>query len=412
MIIIYCHQDHRSAFSIYLAATQNAHIKSQTNSRRSRFPPSEAQLQNTMFTKRLICTCLLTNSLVVLLILMLSGDVHPNPGPLSTSRTSSISSVTSSVDSDIDLKHYFSFVHYNVQSLLPKLDILYTELNDFDILAFTETWINDDIPSTELLMNSFKVPERKDRQDRHGSVAVYIKENLFHRRRDDLEIIGVECIWIEITVSNRPLLFGAFYRPPNTTPQQHSALTDSIHLAFDTGIQDIIITGDFNLNANATTSVSKLKSICDQFSLTQVISENTHFTESSASLIDLILTSNPNIILSSGVADPFLSQTTRYHCPIYALLKLHKNRQRTYSRHVWLFDKGDFSKLRHDISNFDWDSLQNENIDIYAKNISDNIIKLSSQCIPNRDVLIRNNDPPWLDNNIRRYIRKRKRAYR
>ena len=46
------------------------------------------------------------------------------------------------------------------------------------------------------------------------------------------------------------------------------------------------------------------------------------------------------------------------------------------------------------------------------KNISDNIIKLSSQCIPNRDVLIRNNDPPWLDNNIRRYIRKRKRAYR
>jgi len=117
MITIYCHQDHRSAFSIYLVATQNAHIKFQTNSRRSRFPPSEAQLQNTMFTKRLICTCLLTNSLVVLLILMLSGDVHPNPGPLSTSRTSSISSVTSCVDSDIDLKHYFSFVHYNVQSL-------------------------------------------------------------------------------------------------------------------------------------------------------------------------------------------------------------------------------------------------------------------------------------------------------
>ena len=48
-------------------------------------------------------------------------------------------------------------------------------------------------------------------------------------------------------------------------------------------------------------------------------------------------------------------------------LKLHKNRQRTYSRHVWLFGKGDFSKLRHDISHFDWDSLQNENIDIHAK---------------------------------------------
>jgi len=114
--------------------------------------------------------------------------------------------------------------------ILPELDIHYTELNDFDILAFTETWIIDDIPSKELLMNSFKVPERKDRQDRHGGVAVYIKENLFHRRRDDLDIIGVECIWIEITVSNRPLLFGAFYRPPNTTLQQHSALTYSIHL--------------------------------------------------------------------------------------------------------------------------------------------------------------------------------------
>ena len=34
-----------------------------------------------------------------------------------------------------------SFVHYNAQSILSKLEILHAELIEFDVLAFSETWL-------------------------------------------------------------------------------------------------------------------------------------------------------------------------------------------------------------------------------------------------------------------------------
>ena len=80
---------------------------------------------------------------------------------------------------NLNLSHNLSFVHYNVQSISSKLDIIYSELFDFDILAFSETWLNPDTPTDDRLLDSFNKPERKDRPaDSHGGVMVYVKEGL------------------------------------------------------------------------------------------------------------------------------------------------------------------------------------------------------------------------------------------
>ena len=296
------------------------HLKSSYT--RYNYPPSSAHLNNSRFTCYLcnVCICLVI-SYVLYMLLLIAGDVHQNPGP--NSRTTSTSS-TSSTFSMPDLSGHISFVHYNVQSLLPKLDQLYSELKDFDILAFSETWLNKDLPSSEILLDSYKEPERKDRDDNHGGVSLYVKNNIFHQRRHDLEIIGVECIWIELVIANKHVLLGLFYRPPNTTTAQHASILDSIHLAIDSGIQDVIVTGDFNLNVRNPTSAAKIRTICEQFSLSQIIDSPTNFTESSESIIDLIFTSRKTLIHSSGVSDPFLDQNVRYHCPIYGALSFQK----------------------------------------------------------------------------------------
>ena len=44
------------------------------------------------------------------------------------------------------------------------------------------------------------------------------------------------------------VLFGLFYRPPNSDSTYFASIEDSFHLALDTGIKAIIITGDFNFN--------------------------------------------------------------------------------------------------------------------------------------------------------------------
>ena len=73
----------------------------------------------------------------------------------------------------LSLNHNLSFIHYNVQSIFAKLDILQAELIDFDILAFTETWLNPSVDSDDLSLISYNKPERKDRTgDSHGGVML------------------------------------------------------------------------------------------------------------------------------------------------------------------------------------------------------------------------------------------------
>lgn len=72
---------------------------------------------------------------------ILSGDIEINPGPLPTEQPDhySESSSLSSLNSTFSATFFFSFVHLNLQSIIPKLDLLETELFNHSILSFTET---------------------------------------------------------------------------------------------------------------------------------------------------------------------------------------------------------------------------------------------------------------------------------
>ena len=123
----------------------------------------------------------------------------------------------SSLLSSLNLSSQLSFVHYNVQSTVPKLDLLSSELFDFDILSFSETWLTPSVSLNDLHIQYFNKPKRKDQAgDSHGGVLIYVKDNIHYRRRHDLEMLGLEKIWIELSFKHKRVLFGLFYRPPIT----------------------------------------------------------------------------------------------------------------------------------------------------------------------------------------------------
>ena len=228
----------------------------------------------------------------------------------------------------------------------------------------------------------------------------------------DLELRGIESIWIELVHNHKSIIYGLFYRPPNANAQYFLNIEDSVALAIDTGISDVIVTGDFNFNFLNSQSRRKIDSLCTQFSLYQSISQPTHYTEHSSSLIDVILISNKDNLLFSGVGDPFLNHEHRYHCPVFGILKFTKPKKKSFTRHIYNYDNGNFDLLRNKASSFDWDTLQDENIDIYASNIETKIISLSRECIPNKYIKIRPFEPPWLTALLKLKIRQRKRAYK
>lgn len=343
-----------------------------------------------------------------LILLHQAGDVEKNPGP-----TSESSSDSSEPFQFPQLQGHLSMVHYNVQSVLNKLDCIEPELSDFSIISLTETWLSDSVQTEDLKFNNFQNPFRRDRVgDRHGGILVYVKRDIPCKRRYDLELPNIECVWIEINIKNKKLLFGTFYRPPNASPLVLTNIDQSIGLAVDTGIENICITGDLNLNMSNPYSRNKILEICRTYNLHQLVDEPTHYTETSSSIIDLILVNNARSIEISGVSEPFLLQDIRYHCPVFAVFAFSKPHSKTFTREVWLYEQGDFDALRQRVTEFDWDSIKCEDVNLYATNFTNTLINLAKDCINNKTVRVRPQDLPWINGTVRKLMRKRNRLYK
>ena len=248
--------------------------------------------------------------LQIMMSLLLIGGIERNPGPTSESSAGS-NSVLSETEHIIEDK--FSIVHYNVQSIANKLDVIESEFRSFDVICITESWLDGRTSDEDINIENFKLFRRDRPGDYHGGICVYVRSNIFSMRRNDLELPNLECIWVEVSIQNKKQLIGTFYRPPNSANAILSSIEDSIGLAFDSNIQNILVTGDFNLDILKDNSNRKIRDLCQQFNFERLINEPTHFTENSSSLIDLILTINRNNILISGVGEPFLEQNIRYH---------------------------------------------------------------------------------------------------
>ena len=94
----------------------------------------------------------------------------------------------------------------------------------------------------------------------------------------------------------------------------------------------------------------------------------------------MFVANKDNAILS-GVGAPFLQQNIRYHCPIDVILKFSKPRKSSFERHIWYYDKGNYNDLRNKARQTDWESLKDNDIDIYAINISNQVYGLAAECI-------------------------------
>ena len=154
------------------------------------------------------------------ILILLSGTVHPNPGPsefcMSVAHLNAISLNISDKFSEISA---IAFLH------------------KFDLFAFSETWLNPNIPDDSILIPGYNMPLRKDRTtSRGGGVALYVANYLHAIRRFDFESAFIECLWAEIAVNRYKFLCGVCYRPPNQSAEVlaefFGCLQDSLDLIF------------------------------------------------------------------------------------------------------------------------------------------------------------------------------------
>ena len=340
--------------------------------------------------------------------LLLIAGTERNPGPRSESTVGS-NSVLSETERIIEDK--FSIVYHNVQSIVNKLDLIESELRNFDVICIIESWIDRRTPDEDIQIEIFKLFRRDSSGDHYVGIFVYVRNNVYSGRRNDLELPNIECLWVEVSIRNNKQLIGTLYRPPNSSNVILSFIEDSVGLAFASNIQSILITGGLNLDTQKENSNRKIRDLCQQFNFKQLINEPTHSTENSSSAIDFIITANSNNILMSGVGEPFLQQNIRYHCPVFCVLNVSKPSTPSYQRKLYLYDKGKYQTFSTDLAQTDREILKDFNMDTYAVNITERITALADKHIPNKLIKVRKSDPAWLTTNIKKRPLKKKRLY-
>ena len=286
-------------------------------------------------------------------------------------------------------------------------------MQQYDILVFTESWLSPHISNDDIKLTNFSPPYRNDRDARQGGgVAIYVKEGLQSRHRPDLISGNIEAVCIEISVKGHKCLVSGFYRPPNTGTNYWDMIEATIDNMSNSTIKELIILGDFNCDMSSSRT-NKITYLSSSYNLTQMIDEPTHYTEHSSSTIDLVLVNKPENVLYSGVSSPFIPNLVRYHCPTVLYLKHRKVVRKTFRRHIWLYDKGDYVKYRNKLNRIDWDNiLEMDDVNKCAEQFSDSIMLAARESIPNKIVTIRPSELSWINSNIKRNIRQRKRLYK
>ena len=294
--------------------------------------------------------------------------------------------------------------HINVRSLRYKINEIKIMLSEskLDILSITETHLDGEISTEELAITGFKAV-RLDREDREGgSCMIYYSENLHMYERDDLKA-DIEAIWIDITVMSQKLLLGYIYRPPDDY-----TFYDKFYNILENTVKNrknVVILGDFNSDLIAKGYEGRrLLRILGSHDLHNVIKEPTRVTETTSTLLDLLITTDTSKITASGTFDPGLSD----HCLIYGIIKLTRSRTSPKYINAKNYKRVNVDRLKHDFSTAPWSAIEAfEDVDDVAWAWETLYKDIISEHIPQRRVKIRSDNLPWMNSNIRKIMNKR-----
>lgn len=340
------------------------------------------------------------------LLLLLSGDIHPNPGP------------------ERPTLHEPKLCHINIRSLsdVKFLALQTSVMKVFDIIALSETWLPDDtenenddetdLPDPEaekFRVDGFHDIIKLSRPDRGGGgVAVYIRETINYKRLYDLEDASVEALWLEIKLRPKSFILGVCYRPPNSGVifwENFQEVVDRVKLL---DVKSILIVGDLNADPNAAHG-PHLQHFTQVNVMSALIDKPTRVTANTATILDQVLTNDVSLVKSTWLEPPV---STNDHATVCVSLNTQVCTRGNFKRNVWLFDRGDYAGFREALLEAPFDEcFQSDDIDNICRDWTKLFLQTARRFVPNYLVTVRPRDKPWYSNVLRRLKRKVTRAY-
>ena len=348
------------------------------------------------------------------ILILLSNDVHQNPGPYSNS--------------------YFNFMNWNCNSIAKdnfhRLKLLEAQnsLYNYDIISLCETSLNDQVVLPDLneyLNNEYTfISQNKPDNTRHGGVGLFYRNSLPLKIRNDLSFN--ESIVAELNYGRKKIFFTVVYRSPafNYKSVEYSSFLSNLNELYAKIKLEkpymTFFTGDFNAHSQlwypdgiSTPEGEGIENFILSQGLHQIISEPTHFVPNkNPTCIDFIITDQPNLILDSGTRSS--PDNFCHHQIIYCKANFCLPPPPPYEREIWYYQRANKDLIQRSMTNFSWEQHLNSNPDPnwQVKEFTKIFLNIMSNFIPHEKKKFKPRDNPWVTKTLKTMIRKKNRLYK
>ena len=300
----------------------------------------------------------------------------------------------------------------NTQSIVNKIDETRAVVaaGDPDIVAFTETWTNETIDDSYLQINGYNMIIRNDRSDteggRGGGIVVYVK-NEIRAWRDDAKSDFSQYGTMVIKTKNNEIRIHTVYRSPNSTRENDDKLCEWIR-----GMKGVnLLIGDFNFpdiewdNGRAGSRGRHFyEAVADRF-MEQHVEEKTHI---SGNILDLILSDTEGTV-ENVKNEGRIGRSDHEIITFTVNVNNEQTKERQYYRN---YRRANFGEMRIKMKEVRWEEmLEDKDVNEMWSLIRSKIEQLTDENVPN-SLVRNNNDPKWMNGEIRKCLKEKKKAWK
>jgi hypothetical protein len=285
-----------------------------------------------------------------------------------------------------------NIVYQNVRGLKTKLQEWNHSLlsQEADIVAVTETFLDDSIGDPEVASSEWSVVRRDRPNRRGGGVLLAARPGITLRRHPELETTSGEDLWCSFSLKHVKYYVAVIYIPPHSRDNTYMDLFQTIESKMDSLSGAFVLLGDFNLSSaslNINTYYCYFLNYCD-------ISDRNNVENSYGGKLDVVLVQQDclaNVLEIAG--DGLVPHADAYHPPLDILVKYHKiSQSRPYlnpsnldSSRDWNFAKADYDLLYEKLRYCDWSLVyQATEVDSAVAAFYKSLYSVFDVCIPKK----------------------------
>jgi len=315
-----------------------------------------------------------------------------------------------------------NFLNVNIRSLSKNFDklkeCLQTTNCNFSVIGISETHLREK-PSDYYNINGYKVEYTNRIGREKGGVCLYVSDKLKYKVRKDLSHANenYESCFIEIeSHSHKNIIVGAVYRA-HTSIDEFIVDIDPVFKKLNNEKKHLYVMGDFNIDLLKVDSHRPTHDYLDliySYSLIPTIFKPTRITETTATIIDNILTNNLNIVQSS-----ILVTDISDHLPTVLSTNLDGNNLTTNqksAKYKRYHNTNNVTNFQKRLSEVNWqEKLDNVDANVDYNKFIEIFDILYNECIPLKKVSSnKKKEPmsPWISKGLLNSINMKNKMYK